>query len=255
MSAKETGQSVKLMMLFSASAFIAIAVTLGATYTGIRGIYTENVTDIAKQQSVSISEALFLRERRLLTGGKVEGAQTLGLSADDFELVDKVMRGYLQPFDILKIKGLQSGKEIIYSTDHSLIGRIDSENSRLANALSGNVDAELEDKDQIVDLSDEKRIDVDVVETYVPIRSTEGRIIGCAEIYMDVTQYRQRLSDILRSSMAVIGAILAVVFGSLFIVMRRATSRLHRYEQRLGDAAATDVLTGTANRRCAPPRG
>ena len=246
---KAADQSIRLMTLFSVSAMISILVILGASFTGIRAIYQANVIEIAEQQSVSITRALFGRESDLLSGGNAHDAQTLHLSDEDFELVDRRMHDYLRPFDIVKIKVFSKQKAIIYSTDPTIVGRVDHDNSRLESALGGKVDAELETKDKIVDLSEEARIDIDVVETYVPVTNAAGEIIGCAEIYMDVTHYRKRLASILGSSMTVIGLILVGVFGTLFLVMRHGTKRLHEYERKLHDMATTDVLTGTANRR------
>ena len=249
MKTKTANQSSRLMTLFSVSALISIVVILSATFMGIRTIYEDNVLEIAKQQSVSISRALFIRERDLFTGGKMHDAQTLHLSAENFELVDRRMHDYLRPFNILKIKVLNEQKEIIYSTDPTIVGKVDRNNARLQAALQGEVDAELENKNRIVDLSEEARIDVDVVETYVPVTNGVDQVIGIAEIYMYVTRYRERLARALGSSMTVIGLILTGVFGTLFMVMRGGTKRLHEYEQKLHNLATTDVLTGTANRR------
>ena len=249
MKKKAANQSIRLMTLFSASALISIAVILGATFMGIRTIYSDNVLEIAKQQSVSVSHAIFIRERDLLAGGNAQDAGTLHLREDDFETLDRRMHDYLRPFNIVKIKVFSKQKEIIYSTDPSIVGKVDDDNARLEAALKGKVDVEIETKGKIVDLNEETRIDVDVVETYVPVRNAVGEVIGCAEIYMDVTPYRERLTSVLVSSMTVIGLILAGVFGTLFLIMRRGTKRLHQYEQKLHDLATTDVLTGTANRR------
>ena len=249
MENKSADRSIRLMALFSVSTLISIAVILGAIFTGIRTVYTENVLEIAEQQSVSISQAIFLRERDLLTGSDAPDARTLRLSDEDFQLVDRRMHDYLRPFDIVKIKVFSKQKEIIYSTDPSIIGKFDRDNVHLETALKGKVDAELKTTDKIVDLSDEERIDVDVVETYVPVTNALGEVIGGAEIYMDVTGFRERLASVIGLSMTVIGLILTGVFGMLYLVMRRGTKRLHEYEQRLHDLATTDVLTGTANRR------
>ena len=59
----------------------------------------------------------------------------------------------------MKIKVFSKQKAIIYSTDPAIVGRVDHDNSRLENALRGRVDAELETKNKIVDLSEEARID------------------------------------------------------------------------------------------------
>lgn len=237
------------MALFSVSALISMAVILGATYIGIRTIYTQNVVEIAEQQSVSISQALFIQERDLLVGGNAEGVDSLRVAPENFDRIDKRMHEYLQPFNIVKIKVFSKQMEIVYSTDSAIVGKVDAGNSRLDIALKGGVDAKLGTKGRITDLSDEARFNIDVVETYVPVTSQAGDIIGSVEIYMDVTRYRDRLAEILNSSMTVIALILFGAFGLLFLVMRGGTKRLTEYEKQLHELATTDVLTGAANRR------
>lgn len=237
------------MALFSVSALISMAVILGATYIGIRTIYTQNVVEIAEQQSVNISQALFIQERDLLVGGNAEGVDSLRVAPENFDLIDKRMHEYLQPFNIVKIKVFSKQREIVYSTDSAIVGKVDAGNSRLDIALKGGVDAKLGTKGRITDLSDEARFNIDVVETYVPVTSQAGDIIGSFEIYMDVTRYRDRLTEILNSSMTVIALILFGAFGLLFLVMRGGTKRLTEYEKQLHELATTDVLTGAANRR------
>lgn len=238
-----------IMTLFTISAIVSVAVILGATFIGIRTIYTQNVVEIAEQQSISISQALFVQERDLLTGGAPQTAETLSIAPETFELIDKRMHDYLRPFNIVKIKTFNTQREIIYSTDQSIIGKIDVGNARLEKALKGGIDAELGTKNKIVDLAEEARFDIDVVETYVPVANQANEVIGSLEIYMDVTHYRERLAEILSSSMTVISLILLGVFGVLYLVMRRGAWHLSEYEKKLHALATTDVLTGTANRR------
>lgn len=242
-------ESKRLMSLFSLSALTSMALILAATFIGIRTIYTQNVIEIAEQQSISISRAMFIQELELLTGGNAYTASSLHVDAEDFDRIDRRMHDYLQPFNIVKIKAFDPEMSIIYSTDPSIIGRSDTDNPRLEIALRGGVDAEFGTKDRIVDLAEEARLDIDVVETYVPVRNLAGDIIGSLEIYMDVTRYRDRLTRILNASMGVITAILLTVFGLLYLVMHRGTRRLSHYEERLHALATTDVLTGVANRR------
>ncbi len=246
---KSANQSMRLMMLFSVSSAISIAVILAATFLGIGYVYTKSVLGMAERQSVEISQALFLSERDLFTDGDTQHARTLSPSNEDFAVIERRMRDYLKPFNIVKIKVYNKDKEIIHSTDHSIIGMTDHANSRLILALDGLTDAELVTKGMIMDLNEEARIDVDVVETYVPIHNHDGQIIGAAEIYMDVSGFREQLSSALGSTMMVIALVLASVFGVLFLIMRHGTNQLHRHEQSLYDLATTDPLTRTANRR------
>ena len=237
------------MTLFTLSAVFSVALILVATFLGIRSIYTDNVIKIAEQQSVNIADALFVQELDLLSGGSPDDARSLAIVESSFGQIDRRMHDYLRPFNIVKIKVFNTGGVIIYSTDPSIIGVDDNRNERLNHALAGRVDAEFGTKDRIVDLTEEERFDIDVVETYVPVTNRSGAIIGAFEIYMDVTQYREKLAGVLRSSILVIGAVLLVAFGILFLIMRKGTRQLSLYELELHAMAVTDALTGIANRR------
>ena len=101
----------------------------------------------------------------------------LAVDAGRLPLLDRRIRDFLQPFDIVKIKVYSADAKIVYSTDRSIIGRVDAENRRLQRALAGQVDSRLEKKEEVLDLTDERKIDVDVVETYIPIRDEKGRVV------------------------------------------------------------------------------
>jgi len=242
-------RSKKLLVLFTMSSLISGIVILMAIYFGIRAIYQQHIVVSAESESASISSALFLQESKSLTGGDPLGATSLTLAQEDFDYVDQRMHSYLHPFHIVKIKVFNKEHEIIYSTDPSIIGKRDAENDRLKSALEGNVISKLSFKDRVVDLVEEERFNVDVVETYLPVANNAGEIIGSFEIYLDVTQYREQLGNILWSSMTVIAIIMVSTYGVLFLIMRQGTSQLSLYESKLHGMAITDELTGIANRR------
>ena len=242
-------RSANLLTLFSVTSIITVVVIFSLIYFGIRYIYQQNIIEIAEHQSVGVAEALFAQERKLLTAGDPEGADSLAVSEDDFERLDNRMRRYLAPFNIIKIKVFARDTEIVYSTDPSIIGTMNVDNPKLNRALQGAVIPEMETKDSVTDLSYEERIDVDVVETYLPVDNEDGRIIGSFEVYLDMTPFREQMSRILQSSMLVIGLILLATFAIQFIIVRKGMLQLDRYEVQLHTLSITDELTGIANRR------
>lgn len=129
------------------------------------------------------------------------------------------------------------------------VSAIDIGTGRLDKARMGGIDAELGTRNKIVDLAEEARFDIDVVETYVPVTNQAKKVFGSVEIYMDVTHYRERLAEILSSSMTMIWLISVGDFGVLYLVMRRGAWHLNQYERIRHALATTDVLTGIANRR------
>lgn len=57
------------------------------------------------------------------------------IAQEDSEELDRQMRGFLAPFDIVKIKIFNRDARIIYSTDSMIIGESDKSNTNLAKAL------------------------------------------------------------------------------------------------------------------------
>lgn len=182
--------------------------------------------------------------------------------------LNKSMREFLEPFDIIKVKLYDINYRIIYSTEPSIIGKTDDNNMRLKNALSGNVDAKLVTRERAHDLIDEPLLDVDVVETYVPISTAinasrinltnqvkAGKMLGGFEIYVNVTKYRTQIRSgvIVMTTFTVV--MLAAVFGVSYLIIRRGTFQLKDAQARLEMLAITDALTGIANRGYVMVRG
>jgi diguanylate cyclase (GGDEF)-like protein len=183
--------------------------------------------------------------------------------------LDSNLRRFLHPFDIIKIKIYDTNRRIYYSTESALIGKTDDHNLRLNNALAGNVDAKMVTKEKARDLADEPLMDVDVVETYIPIRSEavnssngyqpermqSGKVLGSFEIYVNVTKYRDQIRTGLAVMTTLILAVLAAVFGFSYLLLRREALQLTEVQTKLEVLAITDVLTGIANRGYVMARG
>jgi diguanylate cyclase (GGDEF)-like protein len=169
--------------------------------------------------------------------------------------LDHNLRHFLQPFGIVKIKIYDNKKRIIYSTESKLIGRVDEANVRLKNALSGESDAKLVNKDKVLDLAGEQLLNVDVVETYVPITSETGAVLGCFEIYVNVTHYREQILYVVAVMTLLLVLVLAGVFGFSYLLIRRGACHLKQAHTQLETLIKTDALTEIANRSHLMERG
>jgi hypothetical protein len=87
--------------------------------------------------------------------------------------------------------------------------------------LGGTPASKYESKDEVWDLEDEKRINVEIVETYIPIYNPEGKVIGSFEICKDVTLNLAMANSI--SIHAVI--ILSVIVFGIFLLFMSLTPR------------------------------
>jgi diguanylate cyclase (GGDEF)-like protein len=232
-------------------AAISAAMILAFTGFGVWSVVSHYLIRFAENSSVNISHALSSIERDNFFTAIPEGQRRVvaEIPPERLEELDARIRQFLKAFDILKIKVYTRDMRIIYSTDRAIIGERDPDNRRLSNALSGRNDAKLVRKDRVQDLANESQLDVDVVETYVPIYNDGGEVIGSFEVYIDVSRYRGEIQQIVSIAIIVIAAITLFVYGIAFIFLRKITQRLREAENTLERYAATDPLTGLHNRR------
>lgn len=237
----------RLERLLAVVALVSLMLILTLSGYGVYRVYSEQVIANAREDSIHIGEVLWSQERDEFLQTSPDGGQDIA-AVGDMARLDRQLRRFLAPFGIVKIKVYNDAGLIVYSTDPSIIGRVDQNNLRLGRALQGDVDAKLEHKGTFLDLADEEILDIDVVETYVPIRGDAGTVIGAFEVYIDVTKYRQQIQTGVQRTLVVLAGILLLVFLLSFIIVRKATRELQRAQITLTKMATTDVLTGLFNR-------
>ncbi|MHC4331057.1 MAG: sensor histidine kinase [Planctomycetota bacterium] len=222
---------------FQLSSLAAIVVILIVAGLGLRFIFRNLVLYEAERDATRISNALRDSEMQRFIKTNDKGEESLIIADQEREELDRRMRIFLAPFDIVKIKVFDKETRIVYSTDRKIIGRLDRENAKLITALNGSPSSKYESKDTVWDLDDEERKDVEIVETYVPIRGLDGKIIGSFEIYKDVTRDLARADGTLVRSGAVLSVTVLSVFTMLTFVIRRAT---HAVNSRTAELAAAN---------------
>ena len=94
-----------------------------------------------------------------------------------------------------------------------------------------------------------KKFNIDVVETYVPIFTPNGKVVGSFEIYTDVTPQKKEIFRTVSISVLVITGILLLVFSLAFFILRIGLNSLRDAQSLLQKLASTDALTGAFNHR------
>lgn len=240
------GFLIKTFIVFSV---ISAIVIFSLINYGMYKIFQKHSIHQAENSAVSVSKTLFELERQsLLTTGD-GGEQILAIQKEHFPLLDERMKKYLHTFDIVKIKVFSIAGKVIYSTDHAIIGEMNRDNENLQKALKGEIISKLERKDRVMDIAGEQRFDVDVVETYVPVSTEDGSIIGSFEVYLDITKYRESVKRFVTSSLIVTVIIMTAVLGFLFVLMLHGAKQLRRAHEHMQELASTDGLTNLLNRR------
>ncbi len=244
-----------LLKLLVWTALVSIAVIMILSIVSFHRVFSGFVISSAQDESVSLCTVMLDQQRSLLVENRPGRGEKLSVRPEKMGELDRNLRQFLHTFSIIKIKIYNDQKQIIYCTDPKLIGKIDTGNLRLRNALSGNVDAKIETKEQAHDLAEEQLLDVDVVETYVPIRDSARTVIGSIEVYLNVTKYRGQIRNGVVVMAGVMTLVLACVFGFSYLLVRRGTRQLNQAQQQLEVFAVTDALTQISNRGFLLARG
>ncbi|MEW6219779.1 MAG: GGDEF domain-containing protein [Thermodesulfobacteriota bacterium] len=238
-----------LLQLFALLSLGAIVLIMVFTGLGITRVSERSVIGDAERTAVGIGRAIFTQESGHLLGQGPGGKPMLVVSPEGLATLDRRMTGYLAPFNMLRIKFFAPDKEIVYSTDHGIIGQKDADNTTLGAALTGQTVSRLTRKGSILDLAGEQRYQVDVVETCLPVITPAGQIAGAVEVSVDVTPALRQLKATATSSLVVLLVVLTVAFGVLCALMAVATRELADARRHLEEMAVTDGLTTVANRR------
>jgi len=224
---------------------VSVILILTLSGVGIFRVSTEAVLSDAEDDAVRIARVMISQQYQYLFS---ERGGDISLNTRELSIFDQQAKDFLHPFAIVKIKLFDLNREIIYSTDTNIIGMKVKNNTRLDRALRGEIDSKLETKDQVYDLAEEQLLDVDVVETYLPVYNSAGEIAGSLEFYLDVTRYRNDITRRVTSSILILATILVGVFALSFWVVRMGAKQLKLLLVQLQHMAVTDPLTGAFNR-------
>jgi hypothetical protein len=197
-------------------------------------ITTNEVERSAMREAVKVGRSLFEQQKYVLTSIGSNGKYCFRIDKTNISVIDNYIRSQLHNFDILKIKIYSLSSQIIYSSDEKIIGKTDSENHRLQRALAGEVDSHIGKKDKMLDLVDEAKFNVSVVETYVPIR-VGNDVIGVFELYTDVTSYRREIFQTVAVTVFCLTVIMLSVFAGSYLVLRKVIRLLRDSQQELAD--------------------
>jgi len=240
-------------LAFLGRLFVILAIISGIaivffTGLGMHNIYSRQVIRMAEDESNFLARLLVDRNLDTLISRNDSGDLELRVDPLEIEWLDHSFREFLQPLAIVKVKIFDLETRIVYSSEHDLIGKLNPQNNRLKRALGGELDSHLEVKDQMRDLRQELALKVDVVETYIPIKSTTGKILGAFELYMDVTKFRDEIRSGTMKSLYLLSTVLLLVFLAAYSVGRIGLKRAAEASEQVKRQASIDNLTGTLNR-------
>ncbi|MBI4436363.1 MAG: hypothetical protein HY590_02980 [Candidatus Omnitrophica bacterium] len=214
---------IHLFRLFVVFSVAATVVILSLSSLGLYTIFKRSTLQRAERDAVLVANVLRNFEAAMFIRTDPEGGEALFLNPADLTQVDQELQKVLTLFEVVKFKIFDTDTKIIYSTDVKIIGQRDADNPHLQASLNGRTVSLAKRKEAFLDLKNETRFSEDVIETYVPILGSSGRILGIFEIYKDVTPYALIARKRLIESMVILGGVLLAVFAVLSVLMWRAS--------------------------------
>jgi diguanylate cyclase (GGDEF)-like protein len=172
-----------------------------------------------------------------------------GLTPAGIRALDQQLSARSVTQDLARIKIWNSHYKVIYSDDHSLIGRTLPPSDDLLHALAGRPD----DADVVTPrLHTETASEVglgELVEVYVPLRfASSGPPEGAFEIYLSYRPIASALASDKRTIALLVAIGLALLWAILYRIVARASRRLRRQSRESYRLARYDQLTGLPNR-------
>jgi diguanylate cyclase (GGDEF)-like protein len=172
-----------------------------------------------------------------------------GLSAAGVRSLDDQLRARSVTQDLARIKIWNTKNQVVYSDDHSLIGRTLAPSDDLLNALAGRPnDAEVVTPSPHTETASEVGLG-QLVEVYVPLRfAATGPPVGVFEIYLSYRPIAAALTRNKRMIALVVAIGLALLWSILYRIVARASRRLRQQAEENDRLARYDQLTGLPNR-------
>jgi diguanylate cyclase len=173
-----------------------------------------------------------------------------GLDAQQIHALDGQLRARSSTENLARIKIWNAADTVVYSDDHSLIGRSFPSVDDLEHALSGQPgDAEVVTPKPHTETASEVGLG-ELLEVYVPLRFTgDARPVGAFEIYLSYQPIAAAIGRDERMIVLVVAIGLALLWAMLFPIVSRASRRLRRQSKENYVLARYDPLTGLPNRR------
>lgn len=176
-------------------------------------------------------------------------AMSHGLSPAGVRALDAQLSAPAVSHDLARIKIWNAKDEVIYSEDHSLIGRRLIPSDDLENALAGKPD----DAQLVVPSADSETASEvglgKLIEVYVPLRfSAHERPAGAFEIYLSYRPIAAAVTRDKRMIVLVVVVGLALLWAILYRIVAGASRRLRRQARENYRLARFDQLTGLPNR-------
>lgn len=238
LSLRDSPHYIWVLSVFAVTSVVAIFTTTGVLSQYLAGYMTRQM--ITRDAVVSMQ---FLNS--VVRGEHASQFFLEGSDRSDVPEMDQFFTHVSRLPDVFRANVFSMSGEVLWSSNHELIGRVFADNPELSAALRGNLQPEIimvdrDGKQEHVGLPAHV---TEFIEFYIPIWSDDASfVVGAVEVYKAPENLLASIHRVVR--LAWIGAALAggVLFAALLGVVLYSTRILRRQEQRLVETERLAVV-------------
>ena len=234
---------LRYFSLTSLVSIVAVAAALGWFYrdTALRSLIAMGESN-NKALTVVLANSLWPRLEPYLAVADTLPIERLKSHPGRADLA-AALRDHVKGLSVAKVKVYDLRGRTVFSSEAKQIGDDKSGNAGFQGAREGRVTSELTHRNQFsaFDGVIEER---DLLSTYLPVRHVvDGPIVAVFEVYDDVTPFLARISQTQQRMIAGVAAILCLLYGVLFVIVRHADGVIRRQyrEREAAEAALRDA--------------
>lgn len=231
-----------LSRYFSTLSFVLIVLAAGGLGLLYRELSLRQMSDLAESRNIAMAQVfengLRAPTERLIVASVGRDAEFLRQSEDVGELRAGTV-ALMHDTAVIKVKIYSRLGITLFSTDTRQIGESRLDSIGFRTAMSGTVFSTLRHRDSM-NAFESTRAEVDVLETYIPLRGDDHSVLGVFELYQDVTPFVAQLRRNLWWVMAGVFGVCAALYLMQYLLVRRAQRILREQEGRI--KAARDTL-------------
>ncbi len=235
-SAAKRRAGKRIFFYFVCTLIVAVVTVVSLSFLGQNYILTQHVYAAAKRDAIQLANGILDGQLESNIIFKTKDQRSFILTHAAKKDLKSGIKRYLAPFDVVKVKLYDLTDTIVFCTDVRLEGRLDDQNVFLHKAMTGVAASKSVVKNAVLDFSDEKRFRVHVVDTYVPIRNSAGRVFAVFEICSDVTRDLRTARNTVIASVAILCSVIIIIFYFFTRFIRSATERVDETTQYLIEA-------------------
>jgi signal transduction histidine kinase len=222
---------------FAIASAVVILPAMALVWVLFHDTAIEGFVEVEQEHNVTLakilSKTVWTRFSAYLTSVSGSTADELRARPETRE-IHELLRDLTEGTSILKINIFGADEFAIYSTEASEIGEkeVDHRIEFLDAMHEGTSQSSLWHTHRITTFWGEV-LHRDVIVTYLPVGDENGNTISIFELYLDITDLKERIDNAIFEIVVGLFLVFALLYGTLvFVVMRRAMTPLHLASER-----------------------